>query len=169
MQHQQALTIAMQAHDGQTDKSGAPYIHHPVAVAGLVQQVPTFLACSSAQKESIVQGALLHDVVEDTEWTLEELAAAGMEPLTVEIVKAMTHIPEESRSTYITRVSAHPLARIIKIADIAHNTDPERLHILSADAQAALLRKYSMDIATILAGHDDDYAWLQHERPALFG
>lgn len=168
MEHRKALDIAMQAHSEQKDKSGAPYIHHPVAVAALVRTVPTFSACSAAQQEAMIQGALLHDVVEDTEWTVEEIKESGINELTIDIVKVITHAETESREEYISRVVGHPLARIIKVADITHNTDPERLILLPAEKKAKLITKYSKDIIAILREHPDDAEWLKSLRPELF-
>jgi (p)ppGpp synthase/HD superfamily hydrolase len=168
MNHNQLIELAAKAHNGQTDKAGHAYIFHPLAVADILQDIPTFNACTIAQQEILKGGALLHDVVEDTDWTVESLREAGVDTVTLEVVSVMTHTKEETREDYIQRVAAHPLARIVKLADIAHNTDPKRLEVLGSETEAKLLKKYRNDIDSLLCCHPDDTAWMQHERPELF-
>lgn len=120
-----AMNIAYAAHHGQRDKGGAPYIFHPYHLA---EQMET---------EAEVTAALLHDVVEDTEWTFEGLRAAGITQEVVEILKFLTHPKDEPYMDYIHRVLKNPTARKIKLADIRHNSDMTRL-----DAQDDRKREY---------------------------
>ena len=111
---QKALTMAYKAHMNQVDKGGAPYILHPVYVALSVQ----------GEDEKIV--ALLHDIVEDTEVTLEDLRKEGFSERVIEAVDAITHRGEDYFE-YIRRVKKNPLATKVKIADLKHNMDTSRL------------------------------------------
>ena len=120
-----ALEIAVNAHRGTVDRGGKDYIFHPVTVA---------LECRT-DDEKIV--ALLHDVVEDTPITLDELRKDFPEYI-VEAVDAITRrMPEEKcadgRLKYILRVKANPIARAVKIADLKHNSDLSRIPNPSED------------------------------------
>lgn len=114
-----ALEIAMAAHEGQVDKGGHPYVLHPVRVASGVMK----------HDEKIV--ALLHDVVEDTEWTLEGLREAGFSEKVVAAADAITRREGEVRREYLTRCKADPIARVVKMADLEHNMDLSRLAVVS--------------------------------------
>ncbi|MGC1209088.1 MAG: HD domain-containing protein [Ornithinimicrobium sp.] len=109
-----ARQIATSAHEGQVDKNGAAYIGHPARVAARVR---------GDDAAEIV--AWLHDVVEDTTLTLEDLRAHFPESI-VAAVDAMTRRSEEAPDAYYARVRADPIARAVKLADIADNTDPPR-------------------------------------------
>ena len=124
----QAFEMAFAAHAGQTDKSGQPYMAHVVRVASGVT--------GDAQ---IV--ALLHDVVEDTPVSLEEVSAAFGADIAA-AVDAITKRDGEPVDTYLDRVAANPLARAVKLSDLADNSNPARLAMLDADTQAHLTRKY---------------------------
>lgn len=110
-----ALNIAYEAHCGQTDKAGAPYILHPVRVS---------LHCQT-EEEKIV--ALLHDVVEDTPITLEELKAQGFSDNVLVALKCLTKIKGEEYQAFIRRVATNPLAIKVKIQDLKDNMDLSRL------------------------------------------
>ena len=112
-----AERIAREAHAGQTDKSGLPYIGHPAHVAAAV-------ASESSEVQCV---AWLHDVIEDTPVTPEDLLAAGIPQVVVDAVLAMTHRADEGYFEYVARVKQNPLARIVKLADLAHNMDLTRL------------------------------------------
>lgn len=114
-----AERIARAAHRGQTDKAGGPYIAHPAHVAAQV------VAEGAGQAAQCV--AWLHDVVEDTATTLDDLRAAGLSDEVVAAVDAMTRRPDEDYFAYIGRVRANPLATVVKLADLAHNMDLSRL------------------------------------------
>lgn len=113
-----ALRFAYNAHHGQLDYNGIPYVFHPLHLA---EQMDDEISCCAA---------LLHDVVEDTPVTLEELARE-FPPEVVEVVALLTHEDSaESRNqdyfAYLLPIKAHPVARKVKLADIAHNSDQSR-------------------------------------------
>lgn len=107
--------IAKEYHAEQLDKGGNPYIEHPVAVA---EKVDTEL-------EKCV--ALLHDIIEDTDLTSEDLLKMGVPSVVVEKVLIVTHNPNENYSDYIKRVAKDPVAINVKLADIEHNMDLSRI------------------------------------------
>ncbi len=109
-----AAMIAYRAHDGQSDKNGWPYIFHPVHVA---EQMTTEDSCVVA---------LLHDVVEDTDITIEDLRKEGFTEDQLRAVELMTHEEGISYMDYIRRLKPNPLARAVKLADLAHNMDKTR-------------------------------------------
>jgi conserved hypothetical protein len=111
-----ALKIACKAHNGQVDKGGNPYIFHPIRVA---------LNCNT-QQEKIV--ALLHDVVEDTPITIEDLRMAGFANDIIDAVKCLTKTEEEGYKDFIKRVSANKIATQVKIQDLKDNMDITRLN-----------------------------------------
>ena len=110
-----ALDIATKAHAGQVDKAGHPYITHPVTIAAMVDET----------EEKVV--ALLHDVVEDTAWTIEDLRQAGFSESTLDAVQAITKVEGESYDNYLVRVAENPIAGAVKIADMTHNSDLSRI------------------------------------------
>ena len=110
-----AKRIALTAHEGQVDKAGAPYCHHPAFVANQV-----------SRPEAKAVG-WLHDVVEDSEWTLEDLLAEGIWPEVVEGVDAITKRAGEAYECYLDRVKANPFALAVKLADLTHNMDLSRI------------------------------------------
>lgn len=127
-----AVGFAAAAHMGQTDKAGQPYIDHPRRVARRLEN-PTVLELSVAW---------LHDVVEDTNltvWHIEDMFGAEV----AAAVDAITHRAGETRTDYYARVKANPVALKVKLADIADNTDPERLAALDPTTRARLQAKYA--------------------------
>jgi (p)ppGpp synthase/HD superfamily hydrolase len=139
-----AYVIAANYHRGQVDKAGRPYIHHPVAVAELVSE----RGGSTYQQAA----ALLHDVVEDTPATLEDLHNALVPPRVLEIVDAMTHREGESRREYLLRLKQCRHAVLVKRCDIAHNTEPARLALLDKQTRERLERKYEESLAILDEG-----------------
>lgn len=113
--YQQALVIAKDAHKGQVDKAGVDYIQPPLFVASLVEG------------ELAKTVALLHDVVEDSDWTLEDLRKKGLPEEVVQAVGILTKKRNEKYEEYILRVKQNPLARQVKLADLQHNSDLSRL------------------------------------------
>lgn len=109
-----AIALACQAHRGQLDKAGKPYILHSLRV--MLRQ----------ESEAAQMAAVLHDVLEDTSVTLENLRAAGFTPEVCEAVDALTRRRGESYDSMIARVAANPLARAVKLADLEDNMDPRR-------------------------------------------
>lgn len=132
-----AERVARRAHADQVDKAGAPYIDHPTRVATAVrQQAPD----SSA--DLVEAAAWLHDVVEDTGVTLDRLAELGLPGAVVNAVDALTRRHGEQSDMYYTRVAADPVALVVKLADLADNSDPERLALLDATTRQRLTAKY---------------------------
>jgi (p)ppGpp synthase/HD superfamily hydrolase len=127
-----ARTIAIEAHRGQVDKAGAPYIDHPRRVADAMAGNP----CAEAV-------AWLHDVVEDTAVTLDDLARRGMPAEVVSAVDAMTRRSGETEHEYWARVRSNPVALAVKVrGDIADNADPRRLARLDPHTRQRLADKY---------------------------
>jgi GTP diphosphokinase / guanosine-3',5'-bis(diphosphate) 3'-diphosphatase len=110
-----AIAIARIAHDGQVDKGGQPYIAHPLRVMNNVETV----------EEKIV--AVLHDSVEDSDLTLEDLKRAGFSDSIVEAIAAITKLEGEKRKDYLKRVMDNRLALKVKIADMSDNADISRI------------------------------------------
>ncbi len=108
-----AMKIAYQAHHGQVDKSGMPYIFHP---AHLAEQMEDEISCCAA---------LLHDVVEDTSVTMEELAREFPAEV-IEVLKLLTHDDDTDYFDYVRAIKANPIAVKVKLADLAHNSDQTR-------------------------------------------
>ena len=125
-----AFEMAFRAHAGQIDKSGAPYIAHVVRVA------------AGVDGETAQVVGLLHDVVEDCDTTLADLEAAfGAEVAAA--VDAITKRAGEANAEYLIRVAANPLARMVKLSDIADNSHPARLALLDQPTQDRLREKYA--------------------------
>lgn len=134
--------IARSAHAGQVDKAGMAYIEHPARVAARVQ--------GDQSAEAV---AWLHDVVEDTSVTLDELAESFPSEV-VAAVDALTRRPGEG-DAYYARVGRDLLATKVKLADLADNTDPTRVGALDEETRQRLARKYAharrclMDVAGV--------------------
>ena len=125
-----ALDIATRAHKNQIDKAGKSYIEHPKAVANLLDST----------KAKIV--ALLHDVVEDTPWTLDDLRREGFDLEIIAAVDAITKRPGEANKDYLERVKVNKLATEVKLKDLEHNSSPDRMAQLEREIQANLKKKY---------------------------
>ena len=134
-----AIKIALDAHAGQVDKGGAPYILHPLRV---MMQMQT-------DEARIV--AVLHDVIEDTPWTLEMLRGEGFSETVCDALDAITKRKDEPYLQYLERVGANVLgmATAVKIADLVDNLDLSRLkEINTVDLQRQ--SKYIAALATLL-------------------
>jgi (p)ppGpp synthase/HD superfamily hydrolase len=125
-----AIQLARRAHEGQLDKSGRPYIAHPLRVMGQLKGEHERMA------------AVLHDVVEDTEVTLDDLTALGCPEDVLAAVAAISKHPGEPQADYLSRVMANPIALTVKRADIADNMSPDRLGRLDEPTQQRLTAKY---------------------------
>ena len=123
-----AERIARQRHVGQTDKGGHPYIGHPRRVAALV----------STPLERTV--AWLHDTMEDTGYTATMMRADGFDEQVIETVMLLTHRPHEPYTDYIRRLADNPVARRVKLADLADNMDLTRLSDKERDSEATRRR-----------------------------
>ena len=141
-----ADSITDQAHSGQTDKIGRPYITHPRRVAFAVRK----LAPENMRVEAQIV-ALLHDTVEDTGVTLDYLARYFSVSI-VDAVDALTKRKGETLEQSIARVRANELARLVKHADIADNTDPERTALLDEETRERLAKKYTKSLTLLSLG-----------------
>lgn len=110
-----AIGIAMDAHKGQVDKAGQPYILHPLTVA------------MSQETEAGFITALLHDVVEDSDYTFADLETQGFSDEIIDALRLLTHDKSVEYGEYIAGISGNPLAVSVKIADLKHNSDLSRL------------------------------------------
>ena len=114
MQVFRAMNIAYNAHMGQFDKAGVPYIFHPIHLA---EQMDT-------EEECIV--ALLHDVVEDTNVTFEDLEKDFPKSI-IDAIKLLTHDKSIDYMEYVKQLKNNPIAKKVKLADLRHNSDTTRL------------------------------------------
>lgn len=127
---ERAIEIATEAHRGQFDKAGNDYIGHPLRV----------MAAGRTTEEKIV--GVLHDVVEDSDWTFERLAAEGFSGEVVEALRCVTKLPgNEPYDKFIARVKTNKLAVAVKLNDLSDNMDIRRLPYLS-DKDFKRLKKY---------------------------
>ncbi|MYU24608.1 HD domain-containing protein [Streptomyces sp. SID8352] len=125
--------FAAAAHAGQVDKIGVPYIEHVRAVA----------AGLAPFGDELVMAGLLHDVIEDTDWTAEQLRGAGVPDYVVALVEAVTNqrgLPYEEKVARITGQGRD--AVLLKIADNAHNSHPDRAAQLPEEKRVRLAAKY---------------------------
>ncbi|MGW9630204.1 hypothetical protein ACWGST_05835 [Agromyces sp. NPDC055520] len=128
-----AKGIAFAAHRGQLDQIGAEYIDHPGRVAERFDALA---------EPVVVAAAWLHDVLEDTSVTAQNLLEAGVQPEVVEIVQLLTRTPDVADDAYYARINRHPVARRVKLADLDDNTAPWRVRRLEYDVQVRLTEKY---------------------------
>lgn len=127
---ERAIEIATEAHRGQFDKVGNDYIGHPLRV----------MAAGKTTEEKIV--GVLHDVVEDTDWTFERLVAEGFSAEVIEALRCVTKLSEsEPYDMFIARVKENPLAVAVKLNDLTDNMDIRRLPYIS-DKDVKRLKKY---------------------------
>lgn len=117
-----ALKLCFEAHKDQTDKSGMPYVFHPFHLA------------EQMQDESTTVAALLHDVVEDTDCTLDDLRGMGFGEEIIEALSLLTHSPEVPYMEYVAQIKQNPIARAVKLADLAHNSDLTRMDTVDEKA-----------------------------------
>jgi (p)ppGpp synthase/HD superfamily hydrolase len=111
------LVIATNAHAGQFDRGGAPYILHPL-------RVMSFLKVNDEELQCIALG---HDVIEDTNVTYKDLRDSGISERVIDGIRALTKVPGETLDEYKARVFASPDAMQVKLCDLRHNTDIRRL------------------------------------------
>jgi (p)ppGpp synthase/HD superfamily hydrolase len=124
-----AILLAVQAHRGQRDKNGAPYVLHPLRM----------MLRLTTDAERMV--AVLHDVVEDTPHTLEDLRRAGYPEAIVEAVDCLTRRETETYDEFIERLKPNLLARKVKIADLEDNMDVRRISELK-ESDFERLKRY---------------------------
>ena len=131
-----AMKLCFEAHKNQVDKSGMPYVFHPFHVAEQMTDEATTIV------------ALLHDVVEDTDYTLEDLAAEGFGKDLLEAVALMTHEDDVPYLDYVAKLKDNPIARAVKLADLAHNSDLSRIGEVDEETRERL-EKYQKAIALL--------------------
>ena len=133
-----AIKLAFKAHEGQLDRAGLPYILHPLHVAEQMKDEDTCVI------------ALLHDVIEDTDVTLEDLREYGFTEVQVAGVESMTREDDEDYFEYIRDVKKNPLAVKVKLEDLKHNSDVSRM-IEVTDRDRQRLDKYKKAMEILLS------------------
>jgi (p)ppGpp synthase/HD superfamily hydrolase len=136
-----AIELAVNAHEGQIDKSGYPYILHPMRVM-LTFNDPYLMAIS-----------ILHDMVEDTNVTLEDLSYNEFPERVIEGVRALTHLKADSNDEYYAKVKKNKDALEVKIRDIFDNMSTDRMKLLSERDRIKLAVKYGHALE-VLYGKD---------------
>jgi (p)ppGpp synthase/HD superfamily hydrolase len=131
-----ALKLCFAAHKDQTDKSGMPYVFHPFHLA---EQMPD-------EDTTIV--ALLHDVIEDTPYTLDDLRAMGFNEQVLDALALMTHDKRIPYTDYVAKIKGNKIARTVKLADLKHNSDLSRLYNVDEKAMKRI-EKYRQAIALL--------------------
>jgi (p)ppGpp synthase/HD superfamily hydrolase len=134
---ERAIQIASEAHAGQLDKGGAPYVGHPIRVMNAL----------STENEKIV--GILHDVCEDSpQWNFERLSGEGFSAEVVEALASVTKRPGEAYPDFVRRAAANPIGRRVKIADLKDNSDLGRIGS-PTQKDHDRLRKYSEALALL--------------------
>lgn len=131
-----AMKLCFEAHKYQVDKSGLPYVHHPLHLAEQMTD----------ETSTIV--ALLHDVIEDSPYTPEDLEELGFSGEVLEALQLLTHDPAVPYLDYVLKIRDHPIARQVKLADLYHNSDLSRLDQVDARALQRV-EKYRQAIALL--------------------
>ena len=139
------LVIATNAHAGQFDRGGAPYILHPLKVMHYLK----------SDDEELMSMALGHDVIEDTAVTYQDLRSAGISERVIAGIRALTKQPGQTYEEYKTGVFASEDAMRVKLADLRHNTDIRRLKgVTEKDiARMAKYHMFYMEIKSRLVDH----------------
>ena len=117
-----ALKLCFEAHKNQVDKSGIPYVFHPFHLA---EQMTT-------EETTIV--ALLHELVEDTDYTIEDLINMGFDKAITDAIALMTHDDDVDYMDYVRIIKENPIAKTVKMADLKHNSDITRLDVVDEKA-----------------------------------
>ena len=113
-----AMKLCFETHKNQLDKTGLPYVFHPFHLA------------EQMDDEISTVCALLHDVVEDSDITFEDLAKMGFSGEIIEVLKLLTHAEEVPYMDYVREIKKNPTATKVKIADLKHNSDTTRLDVV---------------------------------------
>lgn len=133
-----ALKLCFEAHKEQTDKSGMPYVFHPFHLA---EQMKT-------EETTIV--ALLHDLVEDTDYTIDDLINMGFNKTVTDAIALMTHTDGIDYMDYVRMIKKNPIAKTVKLADLKHNSDLTRLDVV--DEKALTRREKYLKAIALLEG-----------------
>ena len=131
-----ALKLCFDIHKEQVDKSGLPYVFHPFHLAEQMETEDTTIV------------ALLHDVVEDSELTLDDLRQMGFGDAVIAALALLTHDPAVEYMDYVRAIKDNPIARAVKLADLRHNSDLTRLDTL--DEKALARREKYLQAMTLL-------------------
>ena len=118
-----AMKISFEAHKNQVDKNGMPYIYHPIHLA------------EQMNDENAICVALLHDVVEDSKITFENLEAEGFSEEIINAIKLMTHEDSVPYMDYVMKIKNNTIATKVKLADLRHNSDLTRLDVVDEKAR----------------------------------
>lgn len=138
---EKAISIAAQAHEGQSDKAGAPYILHPLRV----------MIKMTTEAERIT--AILHDVIEDSDWTIERLQREGFHAEILYALDCLTKQDAEEYWEFIERVKLNPLAVKVKKADLEDNLDVTRLKNVT-ESDTKRLKKYKQAMLMLVNLHE---------------
>lgn len=171
-----ANQLQRECHSGQLDKAGKPYAEHPERVAQIVQSHPHFLALETQTQQDVVCAAYLHDVIEDTEITEEELISRGMSNNTVDAVKLLSKNIAHSYATspdggldivaYYAAIRDNPIARMVKLADMADNSNHARQALLSEQGYEFNSEKYA-ELLQFLHPDREEILWWEQMRNNL--
>ena len=131
-----ALQLCFDAHKDQKDKGGLPYVFHPFHLAEQMQDEDTTIA------------ALLHDVVEDTDYTFDDLRSMGFPEQIIEALHLLTHDDTVPYMEYITAIRENPIAKAVKLADLRHNSDTTRVETID-DQMQQRYEKYAAAIGLL--------------------
>jgi (p)ppGpp synthase/HD superfamily hydrolase len=155
---QRAIEIAVEAHKGQIDKQGVPYILHPLNVMGRVQR-------AVGPREPYLCVAVLHDVVEDCPgWYLSTLSQEGFSPEIVAAVDSVTKRSRESYPDFVRRSKFNTIGAVVKLADVIDNHNR-----LTRLYNARWVQKLNIKYNVALAILKDDHEWLQLNRELVAG
>lgn len=132
-----ALRLSFSAHKDQLDKSGMPYVYHPFHLAEQMEDEDTTIV------------ALLHDVVEDSNYTIDDLRTMGFSDTVCGAIELMTHDPAIPYLDYVAQIKLNPIARAVKLADLRHNSDLTRLDHVD-EKTLRRVEKYKAAIALLL-------------------
>lgn len=117
-----ALKLSFEAHKNQVDKTGVPYVFHPFHLAEqMTDEISTVCA-------------LLHDVIEDTEYTFEDIHGMGFPQEVIDVLKLLTHEESVPYMEYVEKIKENPIAKQVKIADLKHNSDLTRMDVIDEKA-----------------------------------
>ena len=123
-----AIKLCFEAHQNQVDKTGLPYVFHPYHLA------------EQMDDEISTVCALLHDVVEDTSLTFDDLRKMGFPQEVIDVLTLLTHDDSAPYLDYVKTISQNPVAKKVKIADLKHNSDVSRLSVVDDKAKERLIK-----------------------------
>lgn len=130
-----ALKLAVKAHEGQIDRGGLPYILHP------------FYLASQMESEESVCVALLHDVVEDTDMTMDDIESMGFSKSVIDALRLLTHDKDVPYMEYVEKIKANDIAKSVKLQDLIHNSQLGRLdEITEKDIQRVNKYKKAIEL-----------------------